>query len=321
MKMEAGAFKAVLPGLVISLTIALFSYLVSSMHMSFDTLTVAVIFGMLVSNMLDEREGFLRGAETALKMFLPLGIAFYGLEMRVRHDDLEIIAAVYLVCALMFSTTYLVSRGFGIQRRLSALLGSGMAVCGSLAIAVLSPSLGAKREETSIAMIAVVVVGLAGMLAYRFMPDLLGMDSQNAAFMAGTTLPLTGQVKVVSTGVVGKALGPSFDLKLLRIPLVSLVAASAVIVTSVRAGRVRLPWYMAAFFAFAVAVNVSGMFEPMRMVLRPVSGVFLTIALAAVGLSVDFDSLTRNGTGPILAVIISFSITVLALYLVLTLAA
>lgn len=76
---------------------------------------------------------------------------------------------------------------------------------------------------------------------------------------------------------------------------------------------------MVLFFVFALAANVFEQVASLRTYMEPVTMFMLSISLAAVGLSMDFDSLTERGLSPIYAGFLVWGIIVLGIYLFLSL--
>jgi uncharacterized integral membrane protein (TIGR00698 family) len=317
MNSEADHIRDAAPGLGITLTVALIAYLVSSLHPSFDALVISVIFGMLVANMLDDRALIQSGIGLALRIFLPIGIALYGLQLRVTALEAQLLAGAFAVFAAMFAVCYFICRGVGLERPLSVLLSTGMSVCGTPAIVVMASVLVAKNEDTSLSMIAVITAGLVGMIIYSTVPDMMGMDAEKFAFLSGTTLPMLGQVKVAASAMGGESLNMALRYKLAKMSALALVAVVGILALGRRNGSFRLPWFMAVFFAFAVLVNVSGLAAAFGEAARSASGVFLSIALAAVGLSINIDSVADRGWGPLVSVLLAWAIIVLTVYLAL----
>ena len=314
-----GKFKDIAPGIAATLIIALIAFLTSSLHASFDILVISMIFGILVSSMLGERALFQPGIEAALKIFLPAGIALYGLQLTVGTDAIRFWPAAVLVFALIFLTTYLVSRAFGLEKDISFLLCSGMSICGASAIVVMSPLIGAKREDTSISLISVLTLGLTGMLLYKFLFHMAGVTPEKSAFLSGMTLPMIGQVKVAASGLGGQASSLAMTLKLIRVSFLLVISCGVLIFLGRRRKKFHVPWFMVLFFLLAVAANVIPGVAAIRKTAEPFGRFFLATALSGIGLSIDIDTVTERGARPLLAVFVAWGIVVSMLYLALNL--
>ncbi|MDP2168107.1 MAG: putative sulfate exporter family transporter [Thermodesulfovibrionales bacterium] len=312
-----GKLKGIFPGLTVTLLVAIISFLTSSLHQSFDLLVISIVFGMLVSSLLGEKEVFLDGINAALRFFLPIGIGIYGLQLEFGGAEMKfwpIVAGVFIVA---FFTTYFVSRAFGLDRTLSVLLGSGMSICGASAIVVVAPLLDSKKEDTSIALISILTVGLTGMLIYKFLPQMTGISPLKFAILSGTTLPMFGQVKVAAAALGPEVLSLAVKLKLLRISFLIFLACGVLFFMGRRKKRFYIPWFMVLFFVLAAAVNFSETVAGIRGAVEPVGRFSLATALAAIGLSIDVDSITDKGASPLLVVFLSWGIIVTMVFLIL----
>ena len=307
--------RAAVPGIALTLIISVISFLTASMHQSFDSLVISIIFGMLVANILMERELFRPGMEMALKIFLPIGIGLYGLQLTFGAGDIRLIPIVASTTLAIFVSTYLISRGFGIKKRIALLLGSGLAICGASAIAVISPLIDSKKEETSVSLISVMTVGLTGMLVYSFLPDMLGLSLERFSFMVGSTLPMLGQVKNAASALGTESLSMAVNIKLLRISFLTFFALGFIIAAGRKEKRLKLPWFMAVFFGLAVTANLTDVSQGIKDAASWLSKFSLTTALGAIGLSIDFDSIGEEGPRPLIAVFVSLSIIVLIVYI------
>lgn len=304
----------ILPGVGVILLVALISFMVSFLHPSFDALVISIILGVLVSSILDDKRVLEKGIEFSIKIFLPLGIALYGSQLVLKGHNFKTISVVVLAMLLLFLVTYFVSKAFGLGRTVSALMGTGMAVCGASAIVIVAPLLGAKKEETSISVLSVMTVGLTGMLCYRFAPDIISISAEKFALLTGLTLPMVGQVKVASLAMDKETSMMAMNYKLARMAGLIVFTGAAFIAQRMRGGDSgRFPWFLIAFYAIALAVNFTGAGGYLRTVLDPASKFLLTAALAAIGLSVDVDAVSEKGPAPIMAAFLSAGIAVMTI--------
>lgn len=309
--------KAMLPGVGVTLLVALIATMVSFLHVSFDALVMSIILGVLVSSMIGDKQVFGRGVEASIRIFLPLGITLFGSQLVLKQYDYKLVIIVIASMLLFFVVTYTVSKAFGLGRTMSALIGTGMAVCGASAIVIISPLLGSKKEETSISIISVMTVGLTGMLCYRFAPDMLHISAEKFALLTGLTLPMVGQVKVAASAMGPDTVAVAMKYKLMRVAALVVFTAAAVLARR-RSGDgdyKGFPWYLIGFYLMAIFVNFTSIGGAIRGVLEPVSRFMLAAALAAVGLSVDIDSVAEKGPSPIMAAFLSAGISVLVVAL------
>jgi uncharacterized integral membrane protein (TIGR00698 family) len=316
---ETRRLREMLPGAGIALSIAMISFMASLIHPAFDPLAISLIFGLLVANLLGEREMFEIGTNAVLRVFLPLGIGLYGIQLEFSAVEVRYLPPVAAVFVFLAVVTYFVAKGFGLGRSIAVLIGAGMSVCGASAIAVIAPLMEAKKEDTSIAIISVMTIGLTGVLVYSFIPSLLGMGLEKFAFLSGATLPMLGQVKVASRTLGEDCLRLAVNFKLMRVSALAFVALAAVWFSGGEKKKIRALWFMVLFFALALAANLSREAASLRGVLGPLGTFSLTAALSAIGMSLEFDSITARGVSPLFAAFIAWGIVVLSIYLALSL--
>jgi len=300
---------------VLSLVIAVVSFLLSEVHPSFDALVVSIIFGMLLSNMLAKRDQIQKGIDTMLRFFLPVGIALYGTQLTFGNNvDYRTWLSIIALFLFSFVLTLLVARFFRLPGKLSVLLASGLAICGASAIAVISPLIGAKKEDTSISIISIMVVGLLSVVFYPALWGAMGLTFKEFAFFSGTTIPMLGQVKiaVLEGGADGISLAVRF--KLIRVSMLLFVAIAMLFVYGRRQKGSSIPWFMVAFVFFVILANFEERMSSLSRVFEPASKFFLSSALAAIGLSVDFDSITVEGAKPLYVVFLSWLVLSLIIF-------
>ena len=326
-----------LPGITVTLTVAVVSYLGSLVHASFDPLVIAIIFGMMVANLLGQRTESDAGAQAMVRFSLPMGIALYGLQLHVTGIDTRYGVLLAAAVVVSFGVTYFLSRAFGVGRRMSFLLASGMSICGASAIAVIAPLVGARREDLSASILAVMVVGLSAMVLYRILPDFIATGVEGFAFLCGATLPMFGQVKVAASSMGAESLAIASNVKVLRISALTVLAVGALFAAhrfraepaeglpalAVRP-KVSVPWFMVVFLTLAALANVPeravGLHEALdglRLLTAPLGKFLMTVALAGIGMSIDFDAVSARGATPLVALGISCVITATAVYLAL----
>jgi len=303
------------PGISIVLCIALFSYYLSSVHASFDPLVISILSGMLVANLIADGKIFTKGIESAIKILLPVGIALYGSQLLIGELHWGTFFDIFVVFAGLFSLTLIFSRMFSLDRKLAVLLASGLAVCGASAIAVISPLIGAKREDTSISIISVMMIGLTGMVFYPLIYDFFLLTKEEFNFFAGTTLPMLGQVKVAAGNVCPECLSDAVRMKLIRMSFLFFLITVAVFLSGKENKKVNVPWFILVFICFVVLSNTTDLVKPFMQHLSILSSFFLSAGLAAIGFSVDFDSIIEKGVTPLGVISIAWIIMLLSIYL------
>ena len=313
-----GAIKESVPGMTVVLVMTAISMLVSLIHPAFDPLVISIILGIFAGNLLRDREMFTKGANSALMLFLPIGIALYGTQLTFSAGDVKLWVSVIATLIFIFTLTYFVSASMGLSKKLCLLIATGLSVCGASAIAVISSIIKPKKEETSISLIAVMLFGLSGIILYPIISQILVLNSQEFAFLTGTTLPMLGQVKIAAANAGPDVLETAVKIKLMRISCLIFLPLAVSLISEGKK-KFYVPWFIMVFIGLAIGVNAIEGAKRIKEITAPVSSFFLSSALAAIGFSVDFDSIAEEGAKPLLGVFLSAAISILLIYLILSL--
>jgi uncharacterized integral membrane protein (TIGR00698 family) len=311
--------KDYIPGFLAVLFIAVFSWYISKFHEAFDALVISIVIGMLLGNIIGDRDYFEKGIDGAIKVFLPAGIALYGTQLVFNDLKLGFILIIFLVFISMFGLTLLISKSFNINRRIGLLLASGLSVCGASAIAVISPLIDARREDTSISILSVMLLGLTGMLFYPILYDVFLLTKDEIVFLTGATLPMLGQVKVSAGSISPEILSAAVKIKLIRISFLVFLVTTAIFLSGKEEKKVKVPWFIVVFILLAVFVNSTKMLEPVLGYFKAASSLFLSANLAAIGFSVDFSAVIEEGISPFTTIFLSWGIIILIIYIIMSL--
>lgn len=302
-------------GLILSISIAAISYVLSFLNPLFDPIAMSIIIGTIVSNLLEKHENIEAGADFCIKAFLPVGIALYGFKLKF-HGSFPIheVTGLFAVFASTFLITILVCMMLKLNTNISILLSTGLTVCGASAITVVSPAIHAKKSETSISILAVMTAGLIYTILYPALGDMLGLSKGAYAFLIGSTLPMVGQVKISASHYGNDVVTYALSLKSLRIASLIFMVAITAVFSGTRGKRLQVPWFMMVFAVFATIANVIDIPKGAESAISQLSSIFLTIALSAIGLRTSLDSMVEFEFKPFISAILSMTIIVLILY-------
>lgn len=216
---------AAVPGLLLSLLVALAALLASSWaagRIPLPAMVLALLFGMVL-NPLARWPVFQPGTVFCLKRILRWSVALLGL--RIALGDIAALgwSTGVLVVVSMIAT---LAAGFLFARLLSqhpaygALAGAGTAICGAsatLATSLVLPHY--KGKEADIAFVAIAVNALAtvAMVIYPVLCSWLGFDHQTTGVMLGATIHDVAQVVGAGYAVSEPAGNTAVVVKLFRV--------------------------------------------------------------------------------------------------------
>lgn len=304
-----------IPGFLVSVVIASFSLYLSALHASFDALVVSIIIGMLLGNLVGNRDYFSSGLDIGVKALLPVGIALYGMQLSVSGLRPGLVFSIFLVFSALFIFTLLLSRVFRLNSSITLLLASGLSICGASAIAIISPVIRARREDTSISILSVMMLGLIGMICYPLIYDFVSLTKDDFNFFAGATLPMIGQVRVAVGNVCPECLDSALQIKLVRVAFLLFLVPVLVIRQYRIDKQISIPWFVIIFISLSVLVNTVPSIRQFQETARTIGNFCFSAGLAAIGFSVDFDAIIEEGMAPLGVIVAVWSVILISIYL------
>jgi uncharacterized integral membrane protein (TIGR00698 family) len=283
----------------------------------------ALLFGMAIASVRAPSARFFPGIDFTSKQVMRLGVALLGLQISSAAFHVLNFASVadlaFNVAIVLFAG-WLLGPLIGIERRLALVLAGAVAICGASAAAafalVLLPENEGKRN-VGLTIGLVSLLSMAAMLIYPAVAQLMKLDDGGAGFLLG------GSIHEVAHAVAG---GYSIDqatgdiatmTKLMRVALLApalLLTAWSQSISEETSSVPRPPWFLVCFALFALA-NLAGIVpKEVGAVAAPLSRFCLVMALAGIGLTLPWRSLTAYGFRP-LAMLLTLSAILFALAL------
>lgn len=304
--------RAVLPGLILSFIIAIISQLINSFLIKgIGAPTVALLIGILLGNTVIRQPVWQSGTAWAEKRLLEYSVLLLGATITfqtIRELRLTGIAFILLQMTITICGALLLGKLLHFSEGMTLLMAGGNAVCGSSAIAAITPAIEAKDEEKRL---AVTLVNLMGTLLMLTLPviSLLAFHHNNflRGALIGGTVQSVGQV-IASATMVNQATTTYATLfKILRIMMLVAVviifsrihqhhqSARGVESTVQNSWRRALPWYVIGFVVLC-ALNSWFSFSPaISGLAHGLSGWCEVTALAAIGLRLNFAAFVKAG--------------------------
>ncbi|KRM61370.1 hypothetical protein FC26_GL001440 [Paucilactobacillus vaccinostercus DSM 20634] len=288
-------------------------------------LVISLILGMLLQVYQPAIESSKAGIGFISNKFLRLGIILLGFKLnliQLAQAGVKTITLAIVVVTGTIILTYNIARKLGVSEQLSILAASGTGICGAAAVMGISPQIQVsedkadqKREDEVLAVAIVAILGTVFTLIEIGLKPLLHMTPTQFGIMAGGSLHEIAHA--VATGGAG---GPvSLDTAIItKLSRVLMLAPAAFIIgvwyqhkvnkdNPATAGKQKLPipWFMAGF----ILASVIGTFVPMGTEalngLVKIAYLVLGMAMAALGMSVNFKVILHRGKNAFLAAGIS----------------
>jgi uncharacterized integral membrane protein (TIGR00698 family) len=310
--------KEYIPGWILMIAVGTASLYLSNLVVAggkhpLEATALAVVIGIIGRNLGLVPVIFHAGIKTFEK-FLIWGVILIGATLNFkdfRSQGARMLSIILVTMAVSYFVIYALGRLFSLPPTLSTLLSVGTTICGGSAIAITAPLIKAKEEETSYAIGTITLWGLAAILFYPKIAQLLGASDLQFGVFAGTAIHATPQV--VGAGFIFSDLAgkTATAVKLVRncfmAPLAFLIAAwftrTSLQTAKKEKRQVNLakafPWFLFGYFIMA-GLNTAGYFTPAGIDGLTWLGRFLiTISMAGIGLNTVFGAFKNVGLKPL----------------------
>lgn len=229
---EGGA----IPGVIYCVVIAAASFIIWGLYKPISPMMWAFVISIALANIIGLKRILKTGVNVCSGQLLRLGVAVFGFVTSAliwTRVGIGVSAAFIIIAAALTLSLWLGAR-MGFNHRLASLIGVGTAICGASAIAALTPAIGAKEEESGLAVSGITLFGLISMFLYPFLflntpvNALLGGSLDAYAIWVGAGVHETAQVIAAAGAVDASVVQAAMLIKSVRIlmigPVVFLLA-------------------------------------------------------------------------------------------------
>ena len=301
--------RALLPGLLVALLIALSSQFISNQYGA-PSMLLALLFGIAL-NFLSAEPRTGPGIDWASRTLLRIGVALLGLRITLELVTDLGAAVIAMVIAGVVATIgfgLAVSRSFGFRHRFAFLSSGAVAICGAsaaLAIAAILPQDERSEDRLVFTVVGVTVLSTLAMILYPVMLGWLELDDRAAGIFIGATVHDVAQVVGAGYSISVEAGDTATFVKLLRVILLAPVVMIATVVIRSSASRADIsdvrpplvPVFVIGFVCLAVLSALGLIPAPVVDLGDTLSRWFLLTAIAAVGLKTVPGDVLKVGMG------------------------
>lgn len=313
---------SVLPGLALVGAGVTLAMTVSLLQPSISALTVSVLLGAVVANVVRLPESTGPGIRLAGRRLLRLGVVLLGLKL-VFHDVLKLGYEILLLAVVAVVVTFVVTRWLGrvlgVGEGLSLLIATGFSICGASAVAAMNSVREQDEQDVAKALGLVTLFGTVAMFALPALFPFTGLTPAQYGVWAGGSVHEVAQV-VAAAGPVSGALAIAVAVKLTRVVLLAPMLAAVSFAERLRYPATGqrpplVPLFVLGFLAMAAVRATALLPEVVLDVATFVDTVLLAAGMFALGTAVRLRSLLRSGPAVLLLGLLS---TALIVVLVLT---
>lgn len=319
--------RALLPGLALASVVALVAHFLVGLgqglfpYAVIEPLVAALLVGVLIRNVVRLPAATRVGSSFAAKQLLEFAVVLLGATINLQavlRAGPALLSAVALLVVGGLTAGYTIGRVVGLPPRLAVLVAVGNAICGNSAIAAVAPVIRAEKRDIASAVALTAILGVALVLTLPILIPFLSLSHYQYGVLAGLTVYAVPQVVAASFPISQLSGQTAVLVKLIRVlfigPVVvlfSLLYARTQVTRASWHHSVRVPWFVSGFVALMLLGSLGVLPGSATNAFREVSRVLTVIAMAALGLGVEFASIKTVGLAAGSAVLGSLMVLVL----------
>ena len=289
----------------------------------FGHLVIALVIGMLLQTSAPLKEQTKKDIPFISNKFLRLGIILLGFKLaldKLLVEGKKTLLLAFCVVLFMIVLTYVLCRIFKVDKELALLSSCGCGICGAAAVMGVSSQLRAKTENSVLAVAVVAILGTIFTLIEVTLKPYLGLSAYEYGIFTGSSLHEIAHA-VAAGGAGGQvALDTAILAKLSRV-LMLIVVAGVLVVINLRSkeketGKMPMPYFIIGFILMSILGSYFNILKPLAPYFVDVAYIFLGMAMAALGMSVNFTVIKKRGLRVFSACFLSSVILMGVCYLV-----
>ena len=289
-----------------------------------STAMIAILMGIILGNIFKMREGFLRGIDFTQKYILKFGIICLGIQLKpfefLKFGTVAIPLIIVCIISVLIVVKLLIKK-LKISTRMAYLISIGSTVCGTTAIMATAPIIKANKGEVAYAIANITVFGIISMLIYPYFAHIyFNGDPLFVGLFLGTAIHETSQVaaagliydqqfnspETLNVATVTKLIRNTFLI--IMIPLFAFLYNRNTTKTKSYSIVDIFPYFVLGFVGMIIFRNMGDQFflnEDTQQIwqssisnIKDGAKIFLSMAMAAVGLSTNLKDLKSMGYKP-----------------------
>ena len=288
-----------------------------------STAMIAILLGIIFGNLFKVRDIFQKGLDFTREYILKLGIICLGIQLKpfefLEFGKIAIPLIIICIISVLIVIKLLIKK-LKIPTRMSYLISIGSTVCGTTAIMATAPVIKANKSEISYAIANITLFGILSMLLYPYFANFYFEGNPLfAGLFLGTSIHETSQVaaagliydqqfnspETLNIATVTKLIRNTFLI--IMIPLFAFLYNRGE--TKVKKYSIIniFPYFVLGFVGMIILRNMGDQtfitfnnnnWNEIINLIKMISKVCLTMAMAAIGLSTNLKDIKSMGYKP-----------------------
>tara|TARA_B110000238_G_scaffold56184_1_gene61384 strand:- start:663 stop:1742 length:1080 start_codon:yes stop_codon:yes gene_type:complete len=289
-----------------------------------STAMIAILMGIILGNLFKIRVGFLLGLDFTQKYILKLGIICLGIQLKpfefLKFGTIAIPLIIVCIISVLIVIKLLIKK-LRISTKMAYLISIGSTVCGTTAIMATAPVIRASKGEVAYAIANMTIFGIISMLVYPYFANIY-FDGEPlfVGLFLGTAIHETSQVaaagliydqqynspETLNIATVTKLIRNTFLV--IMIPLFAFLYNRGKTKNKSYSLLDIFPYFVLGFIGMIIfrnigdqiflTENVQQFWQSSISNIKDGAKIFLSMAMAAVGLSTNLKDLRSMGYKP-----------------------
>ncbi len=333
--------KKIFPGVALALIFYLFSQGINNVlaveifgtpKSPISTVLIAILLGILMGNAFTPRRGMMIGLDFTQQYILKFGIICLGIRLSfdefIKFGSIAIPLIIICIIGVLILIKLLIKK-VSISSKMSYLIAIGTSVCGATAIVAAAPVINAKKTEVAYAIANITLFGVIAMLIYPYFAEWYFSGNElKAGLFLGTSIHETSQVaaagliydqqfnspETLNVATVTKLIRNTFLI--IMIPLFAFLYSRGEQKDQSYSILNIFPYFVLGFIGmiilrnlgdqiFSIENNISLYWINFIELIKILATIFLTMAMAAVGISINLGELRSMGYKPFIVGLIA----------------
>ena len=288
-----------------------------------STAMIAILLGIFFGNLFKVRNSFQKGLDFTREYILKIGIICLGIQLKPFEflDFGKIAIPLIIVCIIsVLIVIKLLIKKLKIPTRMAYLISIGSTVCGTTAIMATAPVIKANKNEISYAIANITLFGILSMLFYPYFANIyFNGEPLFVGLFLGTSIHETSQVaaagliyeqqfnspETLNVATVTKLIRNTFLI--IMIPLFAFLYNRGQTKEKNYSILSIFPYFVLGFVGMIILRNIGDQFFINNShenwidtinIIKLFSKIFLTMAMAAIGLSTNLKEIKTMGYKP-----------------------
>jgi len=279
-------------------------------------LPIAILLAVLFRNFIYNAAKWQDGIDFSSKIILRLAIVLYGVRLNIIllfQEGLSLVGAAAVVIACTFTIVLLLAKWLKVEQSIALLLATGTAICGAAAIGAVSPIIKSNKNDIALSAALIAIVGTIFALGAPLAEQWIQLSPEQYGTWVGYSTHEIAHAALAGDYFGNASLTNAFMAKLSRVFLLFPVT---IIFTwwmnrknEGATAKASFPFFIIGFIIISlistVGFYVGFMNEAIQASISSFATFLLAISMAALGLSIDLRSLTKNAIKPLILLIVA----------------